>query len=124
MSRFLSVSVLQPPGIRRKVNKMVLNFFTIVILIALAALICVAVAFLGLLPGRIAKHRNHPQAEAINVASWLGIITAGALWPFALIWAYYRPREHPVEVGSEELAELKSRVEALEERVGRDGGTP
>ena len=103
---------------------MVLNFLTIVILIALAVLIGVIVAYLGLLPGKIARRRNHPQAEAINVASWLGIITAGALWPFALIWAFYRPREQPAVGGSEELAELKSRLEALEEQVGRDGGTP
>lgn len=101
---------------------MVLNILTIVILIALAALFGLAVAYLGLLPGRIAKRRNHPQAEAINVASWLGIITAGALWPFALIWAYYRPQAQSEAIGSKEVAELKSRIEALEEQLGRDGG--
>ena len=103
---------------------MVLNILTIVVLIALVVLIGVAVAFLGMLPGKIAKGRNHPQVEAINVASWLGIITLGVLWPFALIWAYIRPREQSAVVASDELAELKSRVEALEEQVGRDGGAP
>ena len=46
---------------------------------------------LGALPGRIAKSRNHPQADAIQVAGWLGILTLGLLWPFALVWAFSRP---------------------------------
>jgi len=103
---------------------MVLNILTIVVLIALVALIGVIVAFLGMLPGKIAKGRNHPQTEAINVASWLGIITAGLLWPFALIWAYYRPHEQSSAGSSEKLTSLESRIEALEEQVRDLGGTP
>jgi len=106
------------------VNEMVLNILTIVVLIALVGMIGVAVAFLGMLPGKIAKGRNHPQVEAINVASWLGIITLGVLWPFALIWAYIRPREQSAVEGSEKLAGLESRVESLEEQIRRLGGTP
>ena len=103
---------------------MVLNILTIVVLIALTALIGIIVAFLGMLPGKVAKGRNHPQAEAINVASWLGIITAGLLWPFALIWAYYRPHEQTATASSEKLTSLESRIEALEEQVRGLGGTP
>ena len=103
---------------------MVLNILTIVVLIALVGMIGVAVAFLGMLPGKIAKGRNHPQVEAINVASWLGIITLGVLWPFALIWAYIRPREQSAVEGSEKLAGLELRVESLEEQIRRLGGTP
>ena len=105
-------------------NEMVLNILTIVVLIALVGMIGVAVAFLGMLPGKIAKGRNHPQVEAINVASWLGIITLGVLWPFALIWAYIRPREQSAVEGSEKLAGIESRVESLEEQIRRLGGTP
>ena len=103
---------------------MVLNILTIVVMIVLVALTGVAVAFLGMLPGKIAKGRNHPQAEAINVASWLGIITLGVLWPFALIWAYIRTGEQSAIEGSEERADLESRVESLEEQIRRLGGTP
>jgi hypothetical protein len=103
---------------------MVLNILTIVVMIALVALFGVIVAFLGMLPGKIAKSRNHPQTEAINVASWLGIITAGLLWPFALIWAYIRPNEQSAAAGSEKLASLETRVDALEEQVRKLGGTP
>ena len=42
-------------------------------------------------PGRIARKRNHPQAEAINVCGWWGAITLGILSPLAFIWAYTRP---------------------------------
>ena len=103
---------------------MVLNILTIGVLIALVAMIGIAVAYLGMLPGKIAKGRNHPQAEAINVASWIGIITAGLLWPFALIWAYYRPHEQTAAASSENLTSLESRIEALEEQVRGLGGTP
>ena len=103
---------------------MVLNILTFVVLILLVAIFGVAVAYLGMLPGKIAKGRNHPQTEAINVASWLGIITAGILWPFALIWAYIRPHEQSAAASSEKLASLESRVETLEEQVRQLGGTP
>ena len=101
---------------------MALNILTIGVLIVLVALIGVVVAYLGMLPGKIAKGRNHPQAEAINVASWLGIITLGVLWPFALIWAFIRSGEGSAVANSEEYASLESRVEALEEHVRKLGG--
>ncbi len=100
---------------------MVLDILTITVLIALTVLAGVVVVILGTLPGKIATRRHHPQAEAINVASWLGIITLGVLWPFALIWAYIRPREQPAGTSPEKLASLESRVEALEEQVRRVG---
>jgi len=102
---------------------MVLNILTIVVLIVLVALVGAIIVFLGLLPGKIARGRDHPQAEAINVASWLGIITAGLLWPFALIWAYYRPNEQTAVASSEKVASLEARVEELEAQVQRLGGT-
>ena len=102
---------------------MVLNILTIVVLIALVALAGVIIVYLGLLPGKVAKGRNHPQAEAINVASWLGIIMGGVLWPFALIWAFYRPTERGGAAGSEQLARLEAKIEDLEAQVRRLGGT-
>ncbi|WFB37225.1 DUF3302 domain-containing protein [Kiritimatiellota bacterium B12222] len=38
-------------------------------------------------PGKIAKARNHPQKDAIEVTSLLGLIIF-PFWMFALIWAY------------------------------------
>ncbi|MBW1944761.1 MAG: DUF3302 domain-containing protein [Deltaproteobacteria bacterium] len=38
-------------------------------------------------PGKIAKARNHPQTQAIEVTSLLGLIVF-PLWMLALVWAY------------------------------------
>ena len=59
-------------------------------LVILAVLLCTAVGaalVLAGLPGRIARDRKHPQAEAISVCGWLGLLT-GVVWIVALVWAY------------------------------------
>jgi hypothetical protein len=38
-------------------------------------------------PGKVAKARNHPQTEAIEVTSLLGLLIF-PFWMAALIWAY------------------------------------
>lgn len=43
---------------------------------------------LGALPGKIAQRRNHPCAEGVKVAGWVGLFMGGVFWPIALIWAY------------------------------------
>ncbi|WP_261616126.1 DUF3302 domain-containing protein [Microbaculum marinisediminis] len=45
---------------------------------------------LAMLPGRIARARQHPQADAVNVAGWLGALFGGIFWPLALVWAFYK----------------------------------
>ena len=70
---------------------MALDIFTFVVLIVLVAAFLVLAAVLGALPGKIAKQREHPQQEAINVCGWIGLLTLGLLWPLALIWAYTSP---------------------------------
>ena len=39
------------------------------------------------IPYEIAKHRNHPQQDAIHVAGWVSLFTLHLLWPFLWIWA-------------------------------------
>jgi len=56
----------------------------------LAATGVVIAVTLGSLPGKIAEKRGHPQAAAITVAGWLGLVT-GVLWLVALIWAFLKP---------------------------------
>jgi hypothetical protein len=58
------------------------------------SLICfsVIIIILGIVkihtyPGKIATKRKHPQKDAIDVASLLGLLFF-PLWMFALIWAY------------------------------------
>ena len=47
--------------------------------------------WLASLPGKIAHARGHAQADAVNVAGWLSLLTCFTTWPLALIWAYFRP---------------------------------
>ena len=74
---------------------MFMSLFALFILIVLLVAAVAAVILLGMAPGRIARQRNHPQAEAINVCAWWGVITLGLLLPLAYVWAYYRPAEVP-----------------------------
>ena len=69
-----------------------LDVFALIILFVLIVTAAGVWVVLGWLPGRIARQRKHPQAEAINVCGWWGAITLGLLMPIAFIWAYYDPR--------------------------------
>ena len=66
-----------------------------IIAFAVFAILLVAgviiVVLLGQLPGQIAQKRGHPQAAAINVTGWLGLVTGGVLWLVAMIWAFMKP---------------------------------
>jgi len=58
-------------------------------LAALAGLILLLIYLLGSLPGQIARHRRHPQAEAIRLCGWLGLLLTGGLgWVVAMVWAH------------------------------------
>jgi hypothetical protein len=68
-----------------------LDIFALIVLLILVAAVLAIWAMLGAYPGKIAKQRNHPQAEAIAVCGWWGAITMGILTPLAFIWAYSNP---------------------------------
>ncbi len=44
------------------------------------------------LPGRIAIARKHPEAEAVNLLGWAGLLPTIYPWVQAFIWAY-KPTE-------------------------------
>lgn len=88
-----------------------LDYFTFVVLAVLIAAGVFLAFVLGSLPGKIAAGRGHPQTDAIRVAGWLGLLTMGLLWPFALIWAYTRV------ASKEETAALRASIDRLSERV-------
>lgn len=70
----------------------VLDVFALIVLLVLVAAALGTWLILGMLPGRIARQRNHPQAEAVSVCGWWGVITMGVLLPLAFIWAYTHPK--------------------------------
>lgn len=112
------------------------DFFTYFAWCVIALLFLVAVIFiiwLGSQPGKIARQRNHPQADAINACSWIGLLLAGVGWPIAFVWAFLK--SGPVgynESGSEALASgaeigrLNQRIAELESQLAaatKEGGS-
>lgn len=73
-----------------------LDIFALIVLLVLVASAVAIWAVLGWYPGKIARERHHPQAEAIAVCGWWGVITMGLLLPLAWIWAYTKPAPAPV----------------------------
>lgn len=98
-----------------------LHWLTLIILCIMPVVLAYVVYRLGGLPGAIARARNHPQADAINVCGWMGIITL-VLWPVALVWAYLeadKPLTGGVAVTGDEaliakLHDVRQRLAALE----------
>ena len=99
-------------------------FAAFVLLVLIVAAVAIWVA-LAMLPGRIAKSRNHPQAEAINVGGWVSALVLFVLWPFVLIWAFTKPQATLAEGGSrdsKELKQLQNRISNLEAKLADKRG--
>ncbi|EMI53954.1 DUF3302 domain-containing protein [Rhodopirellula sallentina] len=100
------------------------------------------IVWLGSLPKKIALKRNHPQVDAINACSWIGLALGGIGWPVAFVWALVNfhgrqvkpncaPGERDSQQGTDPLTntesqtvseskrvtELKQRVEELEQKL-------
>lgn len=98
-----------------------LDIFAFVVMFVIVAAVGVAIFILGKMPGDIARKRGHPQASAITACGWLGILTAGLLWPVALIWAYGSP-VHKAQLEDDQakaIQQLLERVTALEQKATR-----
>jgi hypothetical protein len=67
-----------------------LHWLTLGVLAMAPVLVAIVIFKLGSLPGSIARARAHPQAEAIAVCGWMGIVTI-VLWPVAMVWAHLVP---------------------------------
>ena len=92
-----------------------LDYFTFVVLAVLIGTGIWIAILLGGLPGKLAAKRGHPQADAIRVAGWFGLLTLGVLWPFALTWAFMKPfAAVDARALQESIDRLSGRVEALE----------
>jgi hypothetical protein len=96
----------------------------LVVLIGIFIGVVYLIYWLGKLPGETAYARGHPQASAISVAGWLGLLFP-PLWPFALIWAYLNPRGHTPEAPPDlkgiqiALKNTAARVTQIERRLGK-----
>ena len=105
----------------------VLHWLTLIVLCVVPLVAAYVIYRLGRLPGAIARARNHPQADAITICGWMGIVTL-VLWPLALVWAYLVPgkplaggsaidTENKVVIGK--LHQAAQRLAALEARLSQ-----
>ena len=77
-----------------------IDIFAWIVFITMVLSFLYIFAFLGMLPGKVARKRHHPYQDAITVGSWLTLLVGGVLWPLILIWAYATPG-HPQQEGEE-----------------------
>ena len=102
-----------------------IDIFAWIVLFVIIGSAAVVFVVLGMLPAKVAAKRNHPQADAIQVASWLALIFGFAAWPFVLVWAFLRPVARPLdepegEAARTRIAELEARIASLE--LAGEGG--
>jgi len=69
------------------------GFITLLVLLSIGAIVFIEIAGL---PGREARKRNHPSADAINLLGWLGLPLGIVGWLAAMTWARMDPK--PIKV--------------------------
>ena len=67
-----------------------------IILVVLILLVIWIYMILAAIPGNKARERGHPQADAINVLGWIGLLLGLVPWVIALVWAHMKPVLPPV----------------------------
>ncbi len=72
------------------------------ILVVLVLLVIGVYMALAKIPGEKARERGHPQAEAINVLGWIGLLLGLAPWVVALVWAYIKPVVPALDEGDDD----------------------
>jgi hypothetical protein len=85
----------------------------------------VAYVWLAGLPGRIAIARKHPEAEAVKLLGWAGLLPTVYPWVQAFIWAFKPteiidirrfPREEARAI-DEDIARLKDEGRPMREDI-------
>ena len=102
-----------------------LDAFTFLVMFIVVVAAIFLLVKLGGLPGKIARDRNHPQADAIRACGWLGLATLGLLWPIAFVWSFAKPAviTNPDGQASQEgklfaqIAELQAKISELESEL-------
>lgn len=109
-----------------------LDYVALGILCFVAVVMFYGVIAIHDIPYEIAKHRNHPQQDAIHVAGWISLFTLHAIWPFLWIWAtlYREDRGWGFNTATtpagnhEDIEHLRSQLSELTQRLERLEHTP
>lgn len=92
------------------------DIFAWIVFLLLVATGVGVIVLLGLWPARVAQARNHPQAEAIAIGSWLTLFLGFVLWPLVAIWAHMKPVPGDARTSGDDPGK---KLAALEERLAR-----
>lgn len=93
-----------------------LDLIALFVLLVLCGAAIWIFVLLGGLPGRLARDAGHPQAAAINLLGWIGLLAGGFGWLLALVWS------KTVPTGGSLDDSVPARLDALEasvEQLGR-----
>lgn len=102
---------------------MFLDYFALFILLFVVIVLFYGIIAIHDIPYEIAKHRNHPQQDALHVAGWISLFTLHAIWPFLWIWAtlYREDRgwgfQTPNREADAQLARLETELQSLNGRL-------
>lgn len=110
---------------------MILNYVALILILLVLVIIFYVFIYIHELPYEAAKHRNHPQQDAIYVACWISLFTLHAIWPLVFIWAMSHRDEsttdHSPGASPEPGAgspDLVARLTQLEDRLRRLEANP
>ena len=100
---------------------MYLNYFALFLILTVLVILFYTFIYIHELPYEAAKHRNHPQQDAIYVACWLSLFTLHAIWPLVYIWALSHKEAHAdaLTEGRAEDIDVNSRLSRIEHRLDR-----
>jgi len=79
----------------------------LIVLIALVFVLALIYIELGGLPGKTARERGHPQADAISVLGWLGLLLGFVPWLIAMVWARMQPPHVVPDIAQDPVAETE-----------------
>ena len=89
------------------------SFVILVVIITIAAMIYIELASM---PGKTARERGHPHADAINLLGWIGLLLGVAPWLVAMLWA----RTQPLAVAHEDAPASVPSTAPVSEGKGHD----
>lgn len=110
---------------------MFLDYFALFLLLFVAVVIFYGVIAIHDIPYEIARHRNHPQQDALHIAGWISLFTLHVLWPFLWIWAtlyredrgwgfqtkHHEPQTKAIADIEQQINSLHARLDALESDI-------
>ncbi|PLW66832.1 DUF3302 domain-containing protein [Pseudohalioglobus lutimaris] len=90
-----------------------LDIFALIVLGVICAAAIWLIVMIGNIPGNIARAAEHPQADAISVLAWIGLLTAGIGWFVALVWSKTKPITASAAL-EQRVAELEKQLQSQE----------